>query len=210
MYRHSIRFYSIVLLLLLISILTSCRNRDNKMIARGNIEFQKKNYEEALLYYKKALKINPNSWEAYYDMALCKANLGNDTGAINDYSNAAKINPRENVNIYINRGDLYYKIKDFEKAIADYKFAIELNPSNFDLYLALGSSYRNLKNYDDAIKNLKIALEHNSSMVKAYSELGYIYLVQKNYPLAIEFLDKGIAIDSTDAIMFNNRSKAKL
>lgn len=122
------------------------------MIARGNIEFQKKNYEEALMYYKKALKINPNSWEAYYDIALCKANLGNDTGAINDYTNASKINPRENVNIYINRGDLYYKINDFNKAIADYKFAIELNPSNYDLYLALGSSYRSLKNYDEAIK----------------------------------------------------------
>ncbi len=195
--------------LILIISFSACRNRDNKMIAKGNIEFGKKNFEEAIVYYKKALDINPNSWEAYYDIALCKGKLGNDTGAINAYTSAAKINPNDNVNIYINRGNHYITIKDYQGAIADFKKAIELNPSNEELYISMGASYRSFGNAEEAIKSFSQAIKVNPKSIAAFSERGYTYLVSKKYQEAINDFNEGLTIYNKDAIMLNNRAFSK-
>ncbi len=189
---------------------TSCRHRVQKMIARGNIEFEKKNFTQAMEYYQKALSINPNSWEAYYDIALCKTNLNNDSGAINDYTSAAFINPKENVNIYINRGHLNYKLLKYKDALADYQTALEMNPSNHTLIISICECYRNLGNSEEALKEANKLIEADPKFALAYSERGYLKIKMNKFQEAIEDLNKGLDIDSTDPLMYNNRAHAEL
>ena len=210
MRQNYVRTLTLIAFAILISC-TSCRkNKDQKLVARGNIEFEKKNFDGAMDYYKKALHVNPNMWEAYYDIALCKANLGNDTGAINDYTSAAFINPKENVNIYINRGNLLLKTKKYAEALTDYKTALDMNPSNHAIIISICECYRNMEKYDEALAQINKLLVTDPKLALGYSERGYIYIKQNKFKEAIEDFDKGLSFDSSDAIMYNNRAHAKL
>nr|WP_307893093.1 tetratricopeptide repeat protein [Clostridium botulinum] len=50
-----------------------------------------------------------------------------------DYTNALKLTP-ENKNIYLNRGTIYYKIKNYENAISDYMKALNCKEKDPSFY----------------------------------------------------------------------------
>jgi len=55
-----------------------------------------------------------------------KLNLHDYTGAIQDYSKAIKLNPKD-VMAYFNRGEAKFNLEDYSGAIQDYNKALELN-----------------------------------------------------------------------------------
>ncbi|MCS4463819.1 tetratricopeptide repeat protein [Clostridium botulinum] len=50
-----------------------------------------------------------------------------------DYTNALKLTP-DNKNIYLNRGTVYYKIKNYENAISDYMKALDFKEKDPSFY----------------------------------------------------------------------------
>jgi tetratricopeptide (TPR) repeat protein len=84
--------------------------------------------------FTKAIEINTNNWEAYYNRGLSKAKLQNYSGAVNDYSTAIKLNPSF-ADAYYNRGNVKaQKFNEFKEAIADYDKAIIINPNDGEAY----------------------------------------------------------------------------
>jgi tetratricopeptide (TPR) repeat protein len=69
--------------------------------------------------------------------------------SIQDYNQAIKLNP-ENADAFINRGNTYTKLKQFEKAIQDYNQAIKLNPKHPDAFINRGNTYTDLKQFEKA------------------------------------------------------------
>lgn len=65
---------------------------------------------------------------------------------------------------YYNRGSVYYKYKDYDKAITDYKLAIEHDSQNNEYYAALIVSEFDKcnANLDRAIEETKKQLYHTS------------------------------------------------
>ena len=51
----------------------------------------------------------------------------------------------KNTKFFNNRGYIYKKINDFEKALSDFSKAIELKPDYADTYNNLGNLYREIK-----------------------------------------------------------------
>ena len=60
----------------------------------GITYYDSKRDEEALGFYDKALKINPNYASAYNNKGWSLSNLGKDEEAIIEYDKALKINPK--------------------------------------------------------------------------------------------------------------------
>ena len=56
---------------------------------------------------------------AYYNRGLSKSKIGDNQGAIDDYSKAIQINPQY-IKAYFNRGNCKSKLGDKEGAISDY------------------------------------------------------------------------------------------
>ena len=68
--------------------------------------FQKddlKDYNGAIADYTKAIELNPNYANAYYNRGISKHNLKDYNGAISDYNKAIEIDPNY-ANAYYNRG----------------------------------------------------------------------------------------------------------
>jgi tetratricopeptide (TPR) repeat protein len=78
---------------------------------------------------------------------------------------------------YKERGNTYYKKKDYEKALDDYnKYeAIATNITDAVYYYNKGWAENDLRKYSDAVKSLKKSVEIDSKYADAFSELGYAY-----------------------------------
>ena len=105
---------------------------------------------------------------------------------------AAKTSPSSPQN-HNNLGDLYYRHHETEKAIKEFRKAIELNPGYAAAYHNLANTYYiNNRNIDEAIKNYQKAVAINPHLWQSYQNLGKIYFDQKDYPKAIDALQKAI------------------
>jgi len=93
----------------------------------------------------------------YFNMA-CKAyNEKDDNKAIELYSKAIELNPKD-VNAYYNRGGCFGRLKQYKKAIEDYNKAIALDSKYVNAYLNLSELYIITGKEEDAWKTILNAL----------------------------------------------------
>ena len=130
---------------------------------------------------------------------------------------------------YYNRGTVYAFRGDFERAIADYDKAIELNPNFVDAYYnrgliyekrGLGNILRGRDYFERAIADYDKAIELNPNFAKAYNNRGIAYynlgliayalpnvLGGQNYfEKAIADFSKAIRLRVDDPKVYFNRS----
>lgn len=91
---------------------------------RGSQYLQTKDWKEAKLDFDRTISLNPHA-EAYYKRALAFYALGEYQSSINDFDQAAMLQPNR-AEIYEFRGDTYHKLKNYETALANYNQAIHL------------------------------------------------------------------------------------
>ena len=120
---------------------------------RGNIyQYGIKDAAKALENYNKALEINPDYSDAFYNRGnlVSKDNKDNYESAISDYTAALKINPKD-ARAYNNRALTYMKRKEYKDAVNDFSEAIRCYPNFALAYLNRANTYHLMRNYDAAI-----------------------------------------------------------
>ena len=91
-------------------------------------------------------------------------NLGDNYGAITDYSKSIEIHPNNPVAFY-NRGVIKFDLEKYYEAIADYTEAIQLNPNYAKAYHNIGVVKNKLKNYKSAIEDYLYQINVDPSKV---------------------------------------------
>ncbi len=95
---------------------------------------------------------------------------------------------------FYHRGIAYFKNEDYEKALADFNKAQELNPDLSILWMYKGFTYRNMGQIDEAISSFSNYISKNPTDTSAYSyilrgkmkyELGDFQGAVADYDLAI-------------------------
>ena len=99
--------------------------------ARGDALFEEKSYENALIHYHAALKINPKDAWLLNKRAVTFCRLKNFEKALLDYTEAIALEPDSA--FFYNRGLLLKELKRVEEAASDFMKALELNPWNEDV-----------------------------------------------------------------------------
>jgi tetratricopeptide (TPR) repeat protein len=119
-------------------------NRDHDYAEKGDDFFR------AIADYNQAIHLNPNYAEAYNNRGKTFANnkryggmfiLGFTDLAIADYTQAISLNPNY-AEAYKNRGDAYVFQSDYDKAIADYETALQLESNDNVIKLRLVNALR--------------------------------------------------------------------
>lgn len=129
-------------------------------------ESKKENYQGAIDYYKKAVKIDPNFAFAYDNMGICYRRLEKYDLAIEAYEKSLKIDPKGLMPLQ-NIAVVYSYKKDYKKAVETYEKLAELDVNNPEVYYGIGQMYAmHLDNQEKALEN----------MCKAYN----IYVAQKS------------------------------
>lgn len=86
----------------------------------------KRDFDRALADYNEAIRIFPNVVESLDARGSILAEQGNYRAAINDYTAALKL-PRSGY-VAVNRGIVYLHMKEYDKALADYRLGSNLDP----------------------------------------------------------------------------------
>ena len=170
---------------------------------KGNALFKQKRYEDAISYYNKAIKLNPNQEVLYSNKGTCEKCLKEYKEAIRDYEKALEINPKNTKNM--NRLASVYIIKG---KIGDAKImqekALNLEPYNSTFREQMTSIEKILEDevkLEDKIKDKKFedAEEVCKRLIEKVSDfselkLKYIQVLIENVKLtdALQYINKEI------------------
>ena len=182
---------------------------DNEFLAsqkldEGNKLQYQKNYHDAIKCYDEAIRLNPNYFDAYYNLGLTYRKLNDLKQAIAEYTKAIKLNLNFTY-AYINRGNAYDDLGEHYRAISDYDKAIQIDPNVAGAYYNRGLAYHNLKNFKQAIQDYSKTIELNPSYKEAYNNRGNAYFNLQDYESAIKDYNKAIELNPNFILAYNNR-----
>ncbi len=122
-------------------------------------------------YYLNALKINPNSEEALYNLAMYYQETDNYNGAIETYTALLKVNPH-NFDAHFNLGMLHaVKLGVVDEGMKYFSSAIEDNPKEPRGYYGRGWCFQKKGDLANAEVDYKMALTVDPNYTKAATAL---------------------------------------
>jgi tetratricopeptide (TPR) repeat protein len=113
----------------------------------------------------------PQTAGAFYDRGMLFADRGDYELAIEDYTQAIKLDPNLAA-AYINRGNAYGSKGDHDRAIADHNQAIRIDPNDAAAYTGRGSAYYRKGDYDRAIADYNQDINLDPYLSAAYNNRG--------------------------------------
>jgi tetratricopeptide (TPR) repeat protein len=119
---------------------------------------ESKSYQEAIVFYNKARKIEPENLRLLFDLSETYARLNNLERAITLLDTAIMIDSSFS-GFYNNRGLLYYKLRENDRAIGDYEKAIQLDSTKSVFYSNLALAYYCEKSYDKSCESIQKAIK---------------------------------------------------
>lgn len=135
--------------------------------------------DEAIAHYQTAVTLNPSSeWTSVVAQTLgfiFQENVRNLDAAISSYQCAYQLNPND-IDIYLNLGNVFFEKESYDNALTVYKKALEFAPNNARIHCNLGYLYWGKGDTEEAIKEYEKAIKYDSTYDIAYNNLGVIYL----------------------------------
>jgi protein O-GlcNAc transferase len=149
----------------------------------GVISFQSENYDKAIEYIQKALKIAPNDPLNFFALNVIGNSFlkrGETDNAIINYQKALEINP-DSAEVYFSLGNIFREKQDFNNAIACYQKVIEIDPTNSLVYNNLAVALKEIGKINEAEHCLRQAIEKAPSCQVYYSNLLFLRNFNSQY-----------------------------
>ena len=167
------------------------------------ILFQLKKYDDSILKWQKAIKINPQYHFGYN-------NLGNVFFIKKDYENALK-NYNEAININLNyheafhnKGNVYLKLKKISAALESFDSAIKLKNDYIPAIKSKAYLLTKLKRLEESLIEWDKLVEHNPQDPKNYIQRGDVFTDLNRLDEAVKNYSKAIIFQSEDTFLTGN------
>lgn len=163
----------------------------------GRIHQKRKEYEEAIIYYEKCLKIKEHK-NALHNMGVIYMNLYVDATKNRQFEKrkylydmaesylikADKLNSSKDIVVRQNLSRLYSSSKQLKKAIEIQKSIVNQRPSYIESYSAIAHTFTKMKDFDNAItylvKGLSLSKKDNLTMTFQLA-VAYSSRIENNY-----------------------------
>lgn len=160
----------------------------------GELYYLVKQYQEAINYINKSLRIDESQARAYHLKGNVYLEIG-DTGKATSSFQTAIEQDNAYVDAYYDLGRLY-GLKKNPVALDYYANVLKINASHEQTLYARAKFFQDLGKFDDAIREYKSATTRISNCDQCYYNLGAIYLeVKKDYRPALEAFSKAIELN---------------
>lgn len=170
------RFFITIFILFFSSlILLNAQPASEKLIRRGVAMHDRGRYKDAVSFYQQALKLNPSSMSATYEMSLSYLQL-------KDYDNALRYSTKViNANFkpllvdaYCVKSTALADMNKIPQAVKLLNEAIERCGDEYLLHYNLGLSYFKMKNLNLSILHLQKAIEIDTTHPSAFLLYAYV------------------------------------
>jgi TolB-like protein/Flp pilus assembly protein TadD len=139
-------------------------------------------------YVRNALQINPNSVDSH---SLC-ADIMTFRGELDEVTrHAYQILALDPISLVAFKrvGRIFYRLEQYDKAVACLKDAYEMEPSDWETSLLLGAVYAELNVYDEALRFLQMSYDSQQN-IESLSMIGYVKSLAGNKQGALRTMER--------------------
>ncbi|MEB3282207.1 MAG: tetratricopeptide repeat protein [Lyngbya sp.] len=176
-------------------------------LKQGEALANENRYSEALTSFEKAIKMNPNLEEAWYNQGNILVRFSRYTEALKSYEKALEINSKK-YEAWYNRGNVLVKLKRYSEALESYDRALSIQPKDDEAWHNRGVLLRKFKRYNEALDSYDKALEIQPNKYETWHNRGNVLGKLKRYSEAIISYDRAITIDAGKREVWLNRAVA--
>ncbi len=139
------------------------------MFSQGANLFARKEYEESVRHFSKAIELDPGFKTAYMSRGAAWAKLGNTDKAMEDFEKVLELDPKD-PRAYHFRGLAHLQKGDRERAKADFDKAIELDDRYGIAYFSRGTTLSELGDLDRAGKDMVMAARIGEAHLQGFAD----------------------------------------
>ena len=158
--------------------------------------FEKKDYDKAIADFDRVIQIAPRDAEAFWRRGSARKMRKDSAGAIQDISEAIRLDPRAQVSR--KRASAWSVLKEFDKAIVDVSDAIRLDPDRPSDYMNRGEQWFGKGEYEKAISDYGEAIRLDPKDAVAHFRRACAWSRKKEYDRAISDWSDAIRLESKD------------
>ena len=162
-----------------------------------------KRYREAAAAINKAIELSPRA-VFYVVRGVVRYESGDKPGAIDDFNQAIKFNPKY-AEAYFGRGGVRLQSGDKPGAIDDFNLAIKFNPNFAEAYFVRGGVRFQSGDKPGAIDDFNQAIKFNPKYAEAYFGRGGVRYELGDKPGAIDDFNQAIKINPNFAEAYVGR-----
>lgn len=161
------------------------------------------NFDEALFFFEKCLKINKNLPDIYFNLGLIYKKKGLLDISVKNYKRAIELNPNF-ADAYINLGVVFEQLERNEDCLAILEELIKHDNNNYKAYYNLGNIFKKIDRLEDSIKAYQQAIKINDQQAEIFFNLAIALKKIGNYDDAILNYEKAIRLKPNYFKAYNN------
>ena len=133
--RTIVKYLALVVALFLCGEVSAQQMKERGLVRRGNREFKREKFEKSVDSYQEALKLDPNSFEAKYDLASALYRTERYEKAektLQAIVNDSTRTELERGEVAYNLGNTQFAQQKYKEALSSYRHAMRCNPNDED------------------------------------------------------------------------------
>ena len=161
-------------------------------ITAGKIFFVADDKESALIYYKRAVDIDPTNSMAIRLLAVTYNDIGDIEMSLAVYEDAIANESDNNVkaDLYYNLGVLNMQLGDFQQAEDNFSMAYDINPDDIDALRGIAQTFENAEKWSRAEYFYRKLIDIEPENPQHYRAMARVLLHQGDTKTAQEYFDK--------------------
>ncbi len=159
-------------------------------------------WQTELNLWSDSVRKSPRSSRSHHNFGLAYAKNNRLPEAIQEYTRVLDIKP--SADTYINLAEVYKKLGFPDKAIRNFRNAMELDNKSSLAHYNLGVLYYDTGDYDKAIDSYETAISIKKNYPEAHNNLGEIYSKRNQLEKAKFFFEKALEIRPIHVESLNN------
>jgi tetratricopeptide (TPR) repeat protein len=183
--------------LLLYSCATDPQKAKTKYFEAGQKYMQERQYGDAAVEFKNALRLDPRFVDAYYELAQASLAQNDWNAAYSALEKTVELNPTR-LDARLDRGRIFLAARQFREAEDEANFIIERRPSDVGAYQLLGAALIGEQQPDTALKAFNKVTELLPTDPSAYVNIALVEVSLRRFPDAEQHLKKAVSMDPKD------------
>lgn len=151
----------------------------------GNLFYRNEDYPTAISYHTEAIRI-------YNDK-------------VKEDKDYRKVFREDIYDIYMNRGESHYALKDYQRALADLKKATVIKDADYRAWERIGQLQTYQENWSEGAQAYERAFEIRPELKEGWVNLGFCYDRLNQPDRAIVAYSRGIKNNPNTGLLYNNR-----
>jgi tetratricopeptide (TPR) repeat protein len=165
-----------------------------RYLAEGQKYMKKGQYGDASVEFRNALRVDPRSADAYYQLAQADIAQRDLKGAYASLEKAIELDPRR-LDARLDRGRLYIAARLFDKAEEEANSILQEEPKNVAAYRLLGAAFIGQQKLDRALESFLKVTELLPNDASSYVNLALVEINLRRFSDAEKHLKQAVAMD---------------